>query len=90
MGLGELCEPMQTCNCSNPMKKKTPFVGVFLWGGKLEHAATSCTNYCTRNEEHIYRRNTLLCIIIKLSTLNTSFANVVLLRGHQLVNIDII
>ena len=32
MGLGELCEPMQTCNCSNPMKKKTPFVGVFLWG----------------------------------------------------------
>ena len=22
MGLGELCEPMQTCNCSNPMKKR--------------------------------------------------------------------
>ena len=29
--------------------------------------------------KHIHRRNTLLCVIIKLSTLNTGFANVVLL-----------
>ncbi len=33
MGLGELCEPMQTCNRFEPHEKKTPLLGVFLWGG---------------------------------------------------------
>ena len=35
MGLGELCEPMQTCNCSNPIKKDPllleSFYGAASW-----------------------------------------------------------
>ena len=33
MGLGELCEPMQTCNCSNPMKKRPLLLESFYGAG---------------------------------------------------------
>ncbi len=34
--LGELYEPMQTCNRFEPHEKKTPLLRVFLWGGQWD------------------------------------------------------